>query len=114
MRPLAGIFALLLFLAPTADAQPVGVWEHRFVDHTIYLQIQFPLLEVWRVTDRGDCMMMPSVVRWDEGDVVHSAGTRWRVSKESDTLTVALPDTTLQYRRTDRAPRKQCDTPDEI
>lgn len=114
MRSLVGTIVLLLFFVLPADAQPVGLWEHRFVEHTVYLRIEPPILEVWRVNDRGGCMMMPSTIRWDEGSVVHGSGTRWGIDQRSDTLTVALPDTTLEYRRTDATPRKRCDEPKKI
>ncbi len=114
MRELLGVLALSMFLVLTADAQPAGVWKHRFTDHTVYLKIEPPLLEVWRVDDRGTCMMLPSVVQWEKGSIIHSAGTRWGVSEHSDSITVALPDTTLGYQRTIINPSKQCSRPEEI
>ena len=114
LKQLVCAFVVLLLLVPPADAQPTGVWEHRFVDHTVYLRIDPPVLEVWRVGDLGECMMMPSVVQWDEESIVHSAGTTWQTDRRSDTLTVALPDTTLDYRRTGAVPRDQCGESEEI
>ncbi len=98
-------------VAPTpAAAQPDGTWVHRFDDHTVYLQLRAPMLSVWRVSDQGACMMMPSTVRWREEALLHSAGTRWGVTRNADTLTVALPDTTLDYTRTPIEPRQECTT----
>lgn len=114
MRKLVGVLALLMIFAVPAEAQPAGVWKHRFTDHTVYLHIDPPLLEVWRISDRGRCMMIPSVVQWEAGAMVHSAGTRWEMSERSDTITVALPDTTLDYQRTGIDPNEQCKTPKEI
>lgn len=114
MRKLLGALALSVFLVLPADAQPAGVWKHRFTDHTVYLKFEPPLLEVWRVNDRGTCMMIPSVVDWKEGSIVHSAGTRWSMSEHSDSITVALPDTTLDYQRTITDPSQQCSKPEEI
>ncbi|GEM_PF-2135595 len=91
-----------------ATAQPDGTWVHRFEDHTVYLQIRLPMLSVWRIDDRGECMMMPSTVRWKDEALLHSAGTRWDLTRNGDTLTVALPDTTLDYTRTPTTPHEQC------
>ncbi|PSQ89962.1 MAG: hypothetical protein BRD30_05245 [Bacteroidetes bacterium QH_2_63_10] len=64
--------------------------------------------------DLGKCMMIPSVVQWNEESIVHSAGTTWQTDRRSDTLTVTLPDTTLDYRRTGAVPRDQCSESEEI
>lgn len=116
LAPLTFALPLLLCLASTfflpapAAAQPDGTWAHRFEDHTVYLHIQLPMLSVWRVNDRGECLMMPSRVRWQEEALLHSAGTRWTLIRSDDTLSVSLPDTTLQYRRTPIEPRQECNT----
>jgi len=114
MRSLVCAFAVSLLLVPSADAQPTGVWKHRFDAHTVYLHVDPPVLEVWRVGDLGKCMMMPSVVQWNEDGVVHSAGTTWETDRRSDTLTVTLPDTTLDYRRVRAVPRDRCGESEKI
>jgi hypothetical protein len=108
--PLLLCLASTFFIAAPAAAQPDGTWAHRFEDHTVYLDIQLPMLSVWRVSDRGECLMMPSRVRWQEETLLHSAGTRWTLTRSDDTLTVSLADTTLQYRRTSITPRQECNT----
>lgn len=108
--PLLLCLASTLFVPAPAAAQPDGTWAHRFEDYTVYLHIQLPMLSVWRVNDRGECLMMPSRVRWQEETLLHSAGTRWTLIRNDDTLSVSLADTTLQYRRTSIKPRQECNS----
>lgn len=114
-RFLAAIF--VIFLLPTeAAAQPVGTFVHTFDrDYSVYLKITERSLEVWQVQlDSGGCMMFPSSIRFENGDLLHKRGTRWEMEEEGDSLTVTFSDTTLVYQQTRTEPRNRCDDGQKI
>jgi hypothetical protein len=110
MKRLLSALFVAIVLPAGAAAQPVGTFEHTFNrDYSVYLKITDRTLEVWQVQlDSDGCMMFPSSIRFENGDLLHNRGTRWGMEEQGDSLTVTFSDTTLVYQRTETEPRDRC------
>jgi len=107
------LVSVLLFAAalPAAEAQTL---KHDFQrdgeEYTVYLRIEEKWIETWRVGEKGNCVMYPSVVQYDGDTIRFQRGTEWKVEKAgASTVNITFPEgETIAYDRTQRDPATLC------
>ncbi len=115
-------FALLLLLliplvsasAQSARDAAQGIWEHTFDNenrsHTVYLHFDGDILEVWRISEKEECEMYPSIIEWNDRELSVGATVTWSIASVSDNnLHIDFPDgRSVHYKRARLEPRSLC------
>ena len=116
--PLTFFFAVLslLFAVPTAEAQTL---KHDFQrdgdEYTVYLRIEDQWIETWRVGEKGNCMMYPSSVQYENDKIRFRQGTEWKVNRiDEETMDITFPEgRTVTYQETQQDPAVLCNATDD-